>query len=94
VNLLAAHAIRFKMSWKRSGILLIHAGLIVMMMSELITGLMAVEGNMTIREHGFSNFTEDFHHSELAFVRSDEKTDDVAVVPERFLATGELVQHG
>src|SRR5438445_13176121 len=45
VNLLADHAIRFKMTWKRSGILLIHAGLIVMMMSELITGLMAVEGH-------------------------------------------------
>src|SRR5206468_7522632 len=27
INLLAAHTVRFKLSWKRSGILLIHAGL-------------------------------------------------------------------
>src|SRR5262245_26420790 len=47
VNLLAAHAIRFKVNWKRSGILLIHAGLIVMMLSELFTGLFAVESRMT-----------------------------------------------
>ena len=31
INLLAAHAIRFKLSWKRSGILLLHSGLILMM---------------------------------------------------------------
>src|ERR1700722_1465147 len=37
-NLLAAHAIRFKMTWKRSGILLIHGGLIVIMVGELIAG--------------------------------------------------------
>src|SRR6516225_7256809 len=29
VNLLAAHAIRFKLTWKRSGILLIHSGLLL-----------------------------------------------------------------
>ena len=37
VNLLAAHAIRFKLSWKRSGILLLHAGIILMMIGEFIT---------------------------------------------------------
>ena len=47
-NLLAAHAVRFKLGWRRAGILLIHAGLIVLMMSELVTGLFAVEGNMPI----------------------------------------------
>jgi len=32
-NLLAAHLVRFKLSWKRSGILLIHSGLVLMMLS-------------------------------------------------------------
>ena len=58
VNLLAAHAVRFKISWKRSGILLIHAGLIVMMVSEFITGMFAVEGNMTIVQQESSNYLE------------------------------------
>src|SRR5262245_49852063 len=39
VNLLAAHAVRFKLTWKRSGILMIHSGLVLMMLGELITGL-------------------------------------------------------
>src|SRR5262245_60419042 len=43
-NLLAAHLVRFKLSWKRSGILLIHSGLAVMMVGEFITGLYQVEG--------------------------------------------------
>src|SRR6516225_7868390 len=29
VNLLAAHAVRFKLTWKRSGILMIHSGLLL-----------------------------------------------------------------
>src|SRR5713101_8684193 len=44
VNLLAAHALRFKLTWKRSGILIIHAGIVLMMLGELATGLFAVEG--------------------------------------------------
>jgi ABC-type transport system involved in cytochrome c biogenesis permease subunit len=48
LNLLAAHAVRFRLTWKRSGVLVLHAGLVVMMLSELITGLFAVESRMTI----------------------------------------------
>jgi len=33
VNLLAAHAVRFKLSWKLSGIFILHGGLIVGMLS-------------------------------------------------------------
>src|SRR5262249_20321081 len=67
-NLLAAHAVRFKMTWKRSGILLIHSGLIVMMMSELVTGLYAIEGNMTIEANGASNYLEHHNFAELAII--------------------------
>jgi hypothetical protein len=94
VNLLAAHLDRFKLSWKRSGILLIHAGLVVMMISEFITGKFAVEGNMTILQQGSSNFLEHHTKTELAVVdRSSPGTDDVVVIPERFLRQGGLIQH-
>jgi hypothetical protein len=94
VNLLAAHAVRFKISWKRSGILLIHAGLIVMMLSEFITGKFAVEGNMTILQQGSSNYLEHRDRTELAIIDpSDPKTDDVVVIPERRLRQGGLIQH-
>jgi hypothetical protein len=93
-NLLAAHAVRFKMSWKRSGILLIHGGLIILMLSELVTGLFAIEGNLTIEQNGSSNFIEDHRASELAIVDpSDPKTDAVTVIPDRFLKKSDLLQH-
>src|SRR5262249_26539412 len=75
-------AVRFKISWKRSGILLIHSGLVVIMLSELITGLFAVESRMTIEENHSMNYVEDNRVCELAIVdRSDRKLDDVVVVP-------------
>jgi hypothetical protein len=93
-NLLAAHAVRFKMSWKRSGILVLHGGLIILMLSELVTGLFAIEGNMTIEENGSSNFIEETRSSELAIVDpSDPKTDSVVVIPDRILSRGGLIRH-
>jgi hypothetical protein len=82
VNLLAAHAVRFKLTWKRSGILLIHSGLILMMLGELLTGLFAIEGRMPIPENWTVNFVEDHRAVELAIVQHlDAKTDDVVVIP-------------
>src|SRR4051812_35450687 len=39
VNLVASHIYRFKFTWKKAGILLTHAGLIVLLVGELLTGL-------------------------------------------------------
>jgi hypothetical protein len=94
-NLLAAHAVRFKANWRRSGILILHAGLIILMLSELVTGLFAIEGNMTIEENGSANFIEESRAGELAIVDpSDPKTDTVVVIPDRILRKGGLIQHG
>ncbi|HEY7328893.1 MAG TPA: cytochrome c biogenesis protein ResB [Gemmataceae bacterium] len=82
VNLVAAHLVRFRISWKRSGILLIHAGLIVLMLGELVTGLFAVEGMMVIVTGESSNYVIHTDKPELAVIdSSDRKTDHVVVVP-------------
>ncbi len=92
VNLLAAHLVRFKISWKRSGILLIHSGLILMMLGELFTGLFAIEGNMTIREGERSNFLEHVDHQELALVRvAEDGKDDHVVIPDTKLKPGSTI---
>jgi hypothetical protein len=94
VNLFAAHLVRFKISWKRSGILLIHAGLIVLMLSELITGLFAVEGNMSIATGGSSNFIERTEHMELAVVAPvDKQNEEVTSVPASILRKGGQISH-
>lgn len=93
-NLLAAHIVRFKFSGKRSGILLIHSGIAVMMVGEFITGLYQVEGNLRIPEGGSSNFVEHHLNVELAIVTpADEKTEDVVVVPASLLRKEKHVRH-
>ncbi len=91
-NLLAAHAVRFKLARNRAGILAIHAGLMVMLLGELVTGLFAVEGNMTIDEGGTCNYVEQIREPELAVVdpsRPDEG--EVAVIPRSQLRPGAVL---
>src|SRR5205085_4890100 len=89
VNLMAAHIVSFKVSWKRSGILMIHSGIVVMMIGELITGVAQVEGHMHITQRGEANFIEHSNAPELAVVYSgDPKRDDVTVIPTSRLRKG------
>lgn len=86
VNLLAAHLVRFRLTWKRTGIHLIHGGLILLFVGEFITREYAVEQQMRIDVGSSSNFSEDTRHYELAFVdRTDPKAEKVVVVPEAML---------
>ena len=88
-NLLAAHAVRFKFTWRRSGILLIHSGLVVMMLSEYVTGRFAVEGTMTIVQGSTSNYLELHDQNDLAITRSDGQ---VTTISDKILKKGGLIQ--
>jgi ResB-like family len=90
-NLIAAHAVRFKFTWKRAGILLIHAGLIVLMLGELITGVFQVEARMVIAAREAVNFTDETHAVELAV--TDPSGDEVTVVPGSRLKAGAVVRN-
>jgi hypothetical protein len=93
VNLLAAHAVRFRMTWKRAGILILHSGLVLLMVGELVTGVFSVESSMTISVGGSSNYIENFDHLELAFVwPADAKNDNVVVVPDHLIHQGSVIQ--
>jgi hypothetical protein len=96
VNLLAAHATRLRVSWERSGVLLIHAGLVLMMVGEFLTREFAVESTMTLVTGGKASFVESNRHVELAFIDpSDKESDKVVVVPgtvlERAARTGQPI---
>ena len=87
VNLLAAHVIRFKATRKRVGVLVLHAGLIVLLAGEFVTGFMADEGLMAIDEGESSSFVEDVREAELAVIDpSNPEHDRVITVPGRMLA--------
>ena len=90
-NLLAAHALRFKMSWKRSGIFVLHAGLIVMMLGEFFTGLTATENLMFIEERQSVNYVQNLHKAELAIIKiADPKVDDTVAIPNQVLRRGSV----
>lgn len=96
INLIAAHTVRFKFRWKRSGIIITHLGVILLLLGEFVTGFAAREGHMTIREGETVNFVEDYRSSELAVVDpSDPKDDLVVVVPGAMLKSAHgRISHG
>ena len=82
VNLLAAHAVRFKATRKRVGVLVLHAGLIVLLGGEFVTAFLADEGLMRIREGQSAGFVEDVRSVELAVVDpSWPESDRVVSIP-------------
>jgi hypothetical protein len=94
INLLAAHAVRFKLSWKRAGIITLHAGLILMLVGEFITGQFAVEGNMPIENQLTCNYVESRKKYELAVVNTTDPKQDVEVaVPASMLKKGGVISH-
>ncbi|MGJ8635874.1 MAG: cytochrome c biogenesis protein ResB [Phycisphaerales bacterium] len=95
VNLIAAHAVRFKFKKNRIGIILTHFGVILLLVGEFVTGFAAEEGNMTIREGETVNFVEDIRTAELAITdQSDPEEDLVVVIQQRDLSREGLVTTG
>jgi len=79
---------------RRSGIVLLHAGLIFLLMSEAITGLYAEEAQMSIVEGGSANYVEDIREVELALIdTSPVDHDRVVAIPESRLAAGAVIRH-
>ncbi len=93
VNLIAAHLTRFRMTWKKSGIFLVHFGLILLLVSELLTDLLAVESQMPVDEGGSANYSQSFRQNELVLIdRSPEDHDLVHAVPAELLKPGREVE--
>lgn len=94
VNLVSAHIYRLKFEWRKAGIQLTHAGIIVLLIGELLTGLWQEDFQMAINEGDAKNYSESFRLYELAVIdTTDPKFDDVVAIPDTHLARGELVQH-
>ncbi|HEV8542895.1 MAG TPA: cytochrome c biogenesis protein ResB [Verrucomicrobiae bacterium] len=86
INLIAAHIKRFELSRKKIGIFVIHAGLILLLVGQLVTQLFQVESFMTIEEGGSRNYSESGRMSELAVIdKTDPQTDLVVAIPQPIL---------
>jgi hypothetical protein len=92
INLLAAHARRFKLTKKKIGILVIHAGLILLLVGQFATDLLSTESAMHIFEGDTKSYSEDFRACELAIIdTADPQKDRVYSIPDAQLRSlGEI----
>lgn len=93
-NLIAAHLYRFQLTWRKTGIQLAHAGLILLLIGELVSGLMQKDSNMRLDTGDTRNYSESFRENELAIIdRTNPAYDEVVAVPEAVLADKGVIAH-
>ena len=95
INLLSAHITRFKFTWKRTGVILIHVGLILLIVGELLTSVLAVESQMVIDEGATTNYSQDTRFGELAVIdpSASAESDLVVTFPQTQLHPGATIKH-
>lgn len=94
LNLTGAFVYRFKLTWRKLGIHLIHLGLVLLLLGELISGLLQEDFQMRLDEGQTSNYSESPLENELAIVDTTDPTfDQVTAIPAELLAKGKPIQH-
>ena len=94
VNLIAAHAVRFQLTKKKLGIIMLHLGVILLLIGQLLTGLFARETQMRIDEGQTAGYSEAPREVELAVIdKTDPNFDQVVAIPESVLARGGTIQN-
>jgi hypothetical protein len=87
LNLIAAHVTRFHFTRKKVGIWLTHVGLILLLLGQLLTDMLARESLLHLREGEAKNYSEIERQAELAIIDpTDAETDKVVAIPQRLLA--------
>ena len=89
LNLIAVGSRRLWPVRGKFGLLLVHAGLILLLLGQLITDMLSVESAMRLSEGETKSYSEDFHASELVVVdTTDPASDQVVSLPERLVRRG------
>jgi hypothetical protein len=94
VNLLAAHTVRFKLNLKRSGIFLIHIGLIMLLVGELLTSVLPRKRRCPLVEGQSGTWAHDIRSVELAVVDTTSAGEEKhVVIPEGKLEAGGTIEN-
>ncbi|MGA3178870.1 MAG: cytochrome c biogenesis protein ResB [Verrucomicrobiota bacterium] len=89
VNLLAAHILRFQLTARKAGLLLVHAGLIFLLLGQFFTEMLQTESTMRLEIGETKNYSEDSRRDELAVIDvTDPGQDRVAAIPQALLEKG------
>jgi len=94
LNLAASFVSRFKFRWKSLGIWLIHLGLVVLIVGEIMSAWLTVESQMVIREGQVANYSFDTHQLELVIINStDPEHDQVVAIGQQSLYPNNRITH-
>lgn len=93
LNLVAAHIKRFTLNKNKIGIFMVHAGLILLLLGQLLTDMLSVESSLHLRMGESKNYSEESRRFELAIVdTSNPDQDDVVAIPEARLASSPVIR--
>jgi hypothetical protein len=94
INLIASHFSRFSFTWDKAGIWLVHFGLILLLVGQLMTDLLSRESVLHLREGQTKNYSESGREAELVLTdKSDPKVDKVVTIPQRVLMREPEIRH-
>ncbi len=87
VNLVAAHVSRFKLSWKKTGILILHSGLILLLVGQLVTSVFEEESQVQLDQGQTKNYSESPYLDELAIIDSSGANTDEVILCRSMIST-------
>ena len=92
LNLVSAQAKRLELSWRKSGLWVVHAGLILLFVGEFVTSAFQVEMRLSIEEGQTVDFVDSPRQMELALIDvTDPAHHDVHSIPESSFASSTRV---
>ncbi|MEY4688216.1 MAG: hypothetical protein RIR76_2239 [Verrucomicrobiota bacterium] len=94
LNLAAAFVTRFAWTWRKSGLLLAHLGLVLLLIGELASGLWQRDFSLRLAEGETRAFAESAREFELALIDGTApEHDDIVTVPGARVAARAPLQH-
>lgn len=93
LNLCSAFVIRFRLRRKHAGLLLVHAGLVLLLLGELFTDMFAIESQLRLSEGETKNYTESIFDYELAVVRAIPEGQRIVAYSADQLELNEVLRH-
>jgi len=94
INLVTAHVKKFKFTRKKAGIWLVHFGIILLLLGQLLTDVLSRESVLHLREGEAKNYSEIERDAELAVVDvTDANSDKVVAIPQSVLMHRKEIEH-
>jgi hypothetical protein len=94
INLIASHFQRFTFSRKKAGIWMVHFGLILLLLGQLLTDRLSHETTLHLRNGEARNYTETERECELAVVDTTApNVDTVVAIPQGALVGGREIRN-